>query len=76
MIERQEPTDSGVKICTYNNCGVPFTRPANMHNGNWKQCTRCPKHRKMSGPHNPEPRLGHYEIKNPLIDAFLYGKLG
>jgi hypothetical protein len=68
------------KNCTYprggKECGVPFERPANMANGNWKQCTRCPKCRILakSGGHKPaEQKLGHYEVKNEALDRFLYG---
>ena len=61
-----------IKTCNYRGCGVPFERPANMHNANWKQCTRCPKHRQMSGSHKQaDKRLGYYEVKNETIDRFL-----
>ncbi len=73
-----------IKLCEYmiggkingKPCGVPFERPQNMSNGNWKQCNRCPECRKLakSGKHKPaEQRLGHYEVKSAVIDRFLYG---
>jgi len=80
MINRSEPSGPEVKTCKYQvdgeDCGIPFERPHNMHIGNWEQSTRCPKHKRMSGQKQPKgPRLGQYEVKNPIIDAFLMGRL-
>ena len=73
---KHEIINDRVKICNYRGCGVPFEWPHNMKKSNWDQATRCPKHRKVSGTKKPsDPRLGHYEVKNPIIDAFISGKL-
>jgi hypothetical protein len=73
---KHEIVHERVKICNYRGCGVPFEWPHNMKSQNWAQTTRCPKHRKMSGKKKPaEARLGHYEVKNPVIDSFISGKL-
>ena len=73
-------TGPTIKFCTYPRggkpCGVPFERPQNMADGTWKQCTRCPGCRKLANQTRankvPEGRLGSYEVKNTIIDNFIY----
>jgi len=68
-----------VKKCNYRRkpddpiCGAPFTRPGKMKDHNWKARSRCDRHRKSgSMKEHPETNLGRYEVKNSVLDMFLY----
>jgi len=71
--------DENTKICEYQKCRDVFTKPPKMHAGTWEQITRCPTCRKKAhrprplGSFQPETNLGRYEVKNAIIDRFLYG---
>ena len=76
MIERETKTGGDVKICARPSCQAPFTRSPNMKQANWDCAKYCTRHRKPSGDKKgADPRLGHYEVKNPIIDSFLRGRL-
>ena len=56
-------------------CGRTFSRPHNMLSENWEKADQCPYCRPYrAGAKLPHPSLGHYEVKHPVIDAFLQGK--
>jgi hypothetical protein len=53
-------------------CGRIFYRPHNTTPAKWKLMTNCPECRKnRSSKFVDRKVLGHYEVKNKIIDLFL-----
>lgn len=69
------------KTCTYQKCRDVFEKPQGMPAGTWAQVSRCPKcrdkannQRRLNRLQPPDPHLGRYEVKNEILDRFLYGQ--
>lgn len=64
------------KLCE---CGAVFDRVGNSNDLRWKNTKRCPSCRRSRDGDEPATEnkgriLGQYEVKNPLLDKFLYAK--
>ena len=71
-----------IKVCTAKKksdspeCGRLFYRPHNMSPKKWKLMKSCPECRQRRESKREDRTMwGHYEVKHPVIDAFLYGRL-
>ena len=61
------------KLCA---CGAIFERIGNSNDLRWENTKNCPSCRKKRvAREEKDRRPGNYEVRNPMIDRFISGKL-